>query len=448
MSGKRRTTKVDNDAITTTTPVQPAPSKLAKVIDSIPSVASLAKKKALAPVEPPRRVKEPKPAPVAKGKADEEPEEEEEEDEQILDDVLDGDSPARDPTVGRDRLGMLSFLSIPAIYGNRPITAPLSYTEFETLIPYLWFSEPSQNSHGGKVIYLNVFQDSYKSPCFQLADSKGAGLRAPFGLQDQFVAAGQSAKDPNRKNMMISLSDLELERVIRMLDDRTLSVAMERNDDFAGKTNDPQAIRYAFTRLVRPPKQSKKDKAAGIVRSYSNMVRLKVTAEPDAGKDNAVKVWVQTGRDDNGNIKAKKGTYRDLLKPCNIIPIVSIQSVYFAGNEWGLCLNLDKAIVLTSSRENSAPDDQFADCNIIEDDGEPVQPPPLPSTKPSASKTQQQHQKDPEYEEEEEEPAQQQQYPEVEYGDGKYGSPDIAATPPETTDAYEGDLAAQDIEEL
>ena len=210
---------------------------------------------------------------------------------------------------------------------------------------------PTKNTKGGMNAFLDLSATDRRCPHFQLAEH----MRVPFGIRRKDYNDDES--NP-RKNMEVSLDDVDLRAFFENVDLHVLTQASENSVEwFKAKTKlDVETLRE------RVYKETCKKSSEG----FAPLLRLKVT---DVDGHNPTRIFVATSNSD-GTYRYSSGTIDDVTPNSHVTPIVKMAGIWFVSKSFGLTLNCTDLLVYPSAKPSEFP---FQVATVLFDNGEGVE---------------------------------------------------------------------------
>jgi hypothetical protein len=215
------------------------------------------------------------------------------------------------------------------------------------------FKPPYKNKLGNTALYVQE-RGQWGGPRVQLCDPD-IPQTCPFGI---------NVNDHGNKSFSINVSDPTLTQWCADVDKVVLAAAKANAKAWFGKELDDETLGVMYKTMLGPPKEG-----------YDPLLRLKLA---EWGNEKDTKVWLWQGKDEDGKDKKPiRGTLEDITRMCTLVPIVTLNSLYFVQNTFGMSLLCTDVMIMASRQGNpNLVDFVLPFTPVVVDEGVTVAAPP------------------------------------------------------------------------
>ena len=204
---------------------------------------------------------------------------------------------------------------------------------WSTLKPNNWdYKPPRKGSNGAWNSYIDNAANSRATPRAQLAKCV-----AKFGVSD----APEQNPSSTRRNLDLSVTDAGMIAFFKAIDRNNCTAAATHSKSTFNKEYDADML-YETIYLKTLKDEDKR---------YEPLLRTKVVVGGDAR--NRTKIYVVTGTDpDTGEDIFEDGSYEDITKYSQVVPIVDFRGLWFASRQFGMTVIINTLMVWPSAKED------------------------------------------------------------------------------------------------
>lgn len=186
------------------------------------------------------------------------------------------------------------------------------------------FKPPYKNKLGNTAVYVQE-RGQWAGPRVQLCNAD-VPQTCPFGI---------NVSDNGTKSFSINVSDPTLAQWCADVDTVVLAAAKANAKAWFGKELDDETLDAFYRTLLGPAKEG-----------YDPLLRLKLA---EWGNEKDTKVWLWQGKTE----KPIRGKLEDITHMCKLVPIITLNSLWFVQNSFGMSLLCTDVLIMESRQGNT-----------------------------------------------------------------------------------------------
>lgn len=186
------------------------------------------------------------------------------------------------------------------------------------------FKPPYKNKLGNTAVYVQE-RGQWGGPRVQLCHSE-APQTCPFGI---------NTSESGTKSFSINVNDETLKQWCADVDSVVLLAAKTNAKAWFGKELDEETLEAFYRTLLGPAKEG-----------YDPLLRLKLA---EWGNEKDTKVWQWQGKTE----KPIRGKLEDITPMCKLVPIITLDSLWFVQNSFGMSLRCTDVLIMESRQGNT-----------------------------------------------------------------------------------------------